>query len=202
MYKVYIEKREYNSTTDCEWIFDFVSVDANKPDEVSEEEWDSIREFVKELAKGDKTEVIGIDGKKCKYDLHSMIEERDWGILAESENYYIRAEDEDATIFSKPNSKRIASVADHYGDPEDAYIDPEERFCITVGCGLIKYNLTEPFEDYMYDRNTSQWIEVGREGDIEWCDCIEAVTDSYIIVSCDGEDRRRFNLETLEKEDL
>lgn len=43
---------------------------------------------------------------------------------------------------------------------------------------------------------------MGREGDIEWCDCIEEVTDSYIIVSCEGEDRRRFNLETLEKEDL
>lgn len=104
----------------------------------------------------------------------------DWGILAESEHYYIRAEYEDAVILSKTNSKRIASIGEHYGDPEDAYIDPKEKFCITVGCGLIKYNLTELFEGYMYDRNTSQWIEVGHE----------------------GEDRRRFNLETLEKEDL
>lgn len=202
LFKVYIEKREYNSETDCEWVSDFVSVDAIKPDKVSEEEWDIIESIVLEMAKGNKSVVKDIKGTNCLVDLERIDKNIDWGILAESEHYYIRAEYEDAVIFSKPNSKRIVSVGDHYGDPEDAYIDPEEKFCITVGCGLIKYNLTEPFEGYMYDRNTSQWIEVGREGDIEWCDCIEEVTDSYIIVSCEGEDRRRFNLETLEKEDL
>jgi len=54
----------------------------------------------------------------------------------------------------------------------------------------------------MYDRKTTQWIETGRVGDIEWCDCIEEVADSYIIVSCEGGNRRRFNLETLLKEEL
>ena len=55
----------------------------------------------------------------------------------------------------------------------------------------------------MYDRDTPQWVEVGREGDdIEWCERIETVTDSYVEVSIEGEDRRRFNLSTLEKEEI
>ncbi len=64
----------------------------------------------------------------------------------------------------------------------------------------IKYMLQEPFEEYMYDRDTPQWIEVGRMGDIEWCDKIEEVTESCVEVSLEGEDMRRFNLETLQKE--
>ena len=84
-----------------------------------------------------------------------------------------------------------------YGDPEDAYIDPEERFCVTVGCGIIKYNLCEPFEGYMYNRNTSQWIETGREGDIEWCDRIDEVTEEYIAVSLEGGDKKKFDINTL-----
>lgn len=100
-------------------------------------------------------------------------------------------------------TRRITCVGDFYGDPSDAYIDLDERFCITIGCGIIKYNLQEPYEEYMYDRDNSQWIEVGREGDdIEWCDRIEEVTDSYIIVSLEGEEKRRFNLNTLKKEEI
>ena len=54
----------------------------------------------------------------------------------------------------------------------------------------------------MYDCDTLQWIEVGREGNnIEWCDKIEEVTDSYIVVSVEGEERRKFNLTTLEKQE-
>ena len=65
----------------------------------------------------------------------------------------------------------------------------------------VKYYLNEPFEIYMYNRVTPQWIEVGVTNDSEPCDKIEEVTDSYIIVSCEGTDRRKFNLETLEKEE-
>ena len=63
MFKVYIEKREYNSETDCEWVSDFVSVDAIKPDKISEEEWDIIESIVLELAKGNKSIVKDIKGK-------------------------------------------------------------------------------------------------------------------------------------------
>ncbi len=54
----------------------------------------------------------------------------------------------------------------------------------------------------IYDRDTSQWIETGRTGDIEWCDRIEEVTGSYVEVPLEGEERRRFYMETLMKEDL
>ena len=119
-------------------------------------------------------------------------------ILAESEHFYILGSYEAASLYRKPDSKYVACVGDFYGDPEDAYIDPEERFCITIGCGIIKYNLCEPFEEYRYDRETPQWIETGREGNIEWCDRIDEVTDSYISVSLNGEDKRKFNINTLE----
>jgi putative phosphoesterase len=120
------------------------------------------------------------------------------GILAESENYYILGNFENVSLYRKSDSKFITCVGDFYGDPHDAYIDPEERFCVTVGCGIIKYNLCEPFEKYMYDRNTPQWIETGREGDIEWCDRIDEVTDEYIAVSLEGGARKKFDINTLE----
>ena len=120
-------------------------------------------------------------------------------ILAESENYYIKADYEAALLYKKSDSKKIACIGDFYGEPQDAYIDLDEKFCITIGCGIIKYNLAEPFESYVYDRNSPQWIETGRTGDIEWCDKIEEVTDSYIIVSQDGDDKRKFDINTLKK---
>lgn len=52
----------------------------------------------------------------------------------------------------------------------------------------------------MYEQNTEQWIEVGRNPDSdEWFDCVEKVTESYVAVSCDGEDISKFNLQTLER---
>ncbi len=120
-------------------------------------------------------------------------------ILARSEHYFIQKEYEEAVLYLKEGSKRIACVGDHYGDPADAYIDPQERFCIVVGCGIIRYNLKEPFEDYSYDKKTTQWMETGRTGDILWCDHIEDVTESYVAVSLDGKRRGEFDLKTLER---
>jgi hypothetical protein len=120
-------------------------------------------------------------------------------ILAESEHYYIQKDSEEAVLYLKEGSKRIACVGDFYGDPLDAYIDPEERFCIVIGCGIIKYNLEKPFDEYSYDTVTPQWIETGRTDEIEWCDKIEEVTESYVTVSLGGADKRIFDLNTLAK---
>ncbi|MBP5489674.1 MAG: hypothetical protein J6Y10_03640 [Lachnospiraceae bacterium] len=127
-------------------------------------------------------------------NLTTDFEER---ILAESENYYILRNYEEAELYRKSDLEYITRVADYYGDPQDAYIDPEERFCITVGCGLVKYYLCEPFEAYLYDRNTPQWIETGREGNIMWCDHIDEVTNDYVLVSLDGGEKRKFDIDTL-----
>lgn len=53
-------------------------------------------------------------------------------------------------------------------------IDEKERFVIMVGCGMIIYNLAEPFEPYQYDSQTSQWRELFREAEDYWW--IEGVT--------------------------
>lgn len=199
--KVSIKRYGKQAGTDFVSFSSFISVDAVKPYDLEEQEWNTIRPFVEKLLHGESKNYKDITVADHWFELYLMEDEWEWGILAESEHYFIVSEYEDASIYRKPDSKRITCVGDFYGDPEDAYIDPEERFCITIGCGIIKYNLKEPFEEYMYNRNTPQWVEVGREGDdIEWCDQIEEVTDSYIIVSLEGEERRRFNLNTLEKE--
>lgn len=77
-------------------------------------------------------------------------------IIAESENYIIKGEYEDATLIRKSDGSRIACVGNFYGDPVDGIIDINEKFCVTVGCGVIVYRLKEPFESYMYNRITEQ----------------------------------------------
>lgn len=202
MAKVYIKKFEKNVETDCKFCNTHFSIDAVKPYDISENEWDIIRPFAEKICAGVVKNYSGIKVQESSFDLLLIEDEKDWGILAESENYFIVRDFENALIYRKPDCRRITCVGDFYGNPSDAYIDPKERFCITVGCGIIKYSLHEPFEDYMYNRDTLQWIEVGREGEnIEWYDKIEKVTESYIIVSLEGEERRKFKLSILEKED-
>ena len=198
--KVYIKRSEKKSKDAMATLTTAISLDAVKPYSISEDEWDIIRPLVKEINSGKANSHKNIPITEGWDDLHAIVNEKEWGILAESEHYYIRREYEDAVLYSKPDSKHIACVGRLYGEPHDAYIDPRERFCITTGCGIIKYMFSEPFESYMCDRDTSQWIEVGREGDIEWYDHIDKVTDSYVEVSLEGEERCRFNLDNLKKE--
>lgn len=103
-----------------------------------------------------------------------------------------------ANAAPRPPSSAFATVTLRYMQL-DAYIDPEERFCIVIGCGIIKYNLEKPFDEYSYDTVTPQWIETGRTDEIEWCDKIEEVTESYVTVSLGGADKRIFDLKTLAK---
>ena len=175
-----------------------ISFDEVKPYDLSNDEWNVILPFIKKIHNGVAEDFENIKAEDCWFDLHALCEDRISDIIAESEHYYILRSFEDASIFRKPDSRFVACVGDFYGDPEDAYIDPEEKFCITIGCGIIKYNLCEPFEGYMYDRTTPQWIETGREGDIEWCDHIDEVTDNYIAVSLEGEEKRKYDINTLE----
>jgi hypothetical protein len=54
-------------------------------------------------------------------------------------------------------------VGDHYGDVTGAAVDDAERWCVTVGCGVIVYKLAEPWLEYNYDLETDQWWEMYRE---------------------------------------
>ncbi len=44
--------------------------------------------------------------------------------------------------------------------PNAGIIDKNEKYCVTVGCGIIVYRLSEPFEEYMYDKDAMQWMSV------------------------------------------
>lgn len=200
--KIYIKRNEKKTDDACIALTTYISLNAIKPYDLDNEEWNAIKAYVESICNRETKSYTDIKAKGCWFDIYLIDVEKEWGILAESEHFFMVREYEDASLYRKPDSKRITSVGDFYGEPHDAYIDPEEHFCITVGCGIIKYNLQEPYEEYMYDRDTPQWIEIGRDGDnIEWCDKIEEVTNSYIVISLEGEEKRKFNLLTLEKEE-
>ena len=92
-------------------------------------------------------------------------------MLARSKQYSISNEYE-VVYLHRPDGQKIV-IGDFYGDPAAAIIDWEEKWCVTVGCGLILYWLKEPFRPYEYDRNTVQWSEIYRSPPDEWW--IEAV---------------------------
>lgn len=102
-------------------------------------------------------------------------------ILAQSENYYVKASYETAQLYSKDGDKLIACVGEHYGDVADCLIDKDERFCVTVGCGYIVYHLRPPFEDYAGDKTTAQWFGSDREqGSAVWYDSVRQISESQI----------------------
>ena len=102
-------------------------------------------------------------------------------ILAQSENYYVKADYETAELYSKDGDRRVACVGEHYGDVADCIIDSGERFCVTVGCGYIVYLLKPPFEDYASGKVTSQWFESDREEGSTVCyDSVRQISPSQI----------------------
>lgn len=102
-------------------------------------------------------------------------------ILAQSENYYVKADYEMAVLFAKDGDRRVACVGEHYGDVADCIIDRDERFCVTVGCGYIVYLLKPPFEDYASGKVTAQWFESDREeGSTVWYDSVRQISPSQI----------------------
>lgn len=104
----------------------------------------------------------------------------DW-IIAESEHYQIRGCNEEANLHSKEDGHYITCVGDFYGNPTTGLIDKNERFCVTAGCGYIIYYLREPMETYMYNMNTAQWAEDGREPDaIRWIERVRQISDNEI----------------------
>lgn len=107
-------------------------------------------------------------------------------ILAESRNYKVVSEYETVTLINKTTGAAV-NIGDFYGDPEGAVIDINERFATIYGCGLIVYFIREPYERYSYNKETSQWFEIGRNEPVLWInDVIPINQDSLKLFLDDG----------------
>lgn len=105
-------------------------------------------------------------------------------IIAESNNYILSGEYESAYLIQKSDGKRITCVGDFYGNPMAGIIDKNEKYCVTVGCGIIVYRLSEPFEEYTYDKDTLQWYEIGRNPEqIDWIVDVTQISDTEIKIT-------------------
>ncbi len=86
--------------------------------------------------------------------------------LAQSAHYEISHEYE--VVYLTRDGHSPVVIGDFYGDPQEAIIDREEKWCAVGGHGLIVYFLEEPYDGYCDDRNSSQYVEIGREKNSEW----------------------------------
>lgn len=111
-------------------------------------------------------------------------------ILAESEHYKIVSEFECVDLILKSGGR--ICIGDFYGDPEGAFIDKNEKYCVMYGCGVVIYFLNEPFFEYHYNMNTEQWREFGRRSDnIIWVENARQIDEaSFEIVIEDGETKK------------
>ena len=97
-------------------------------------------------------------------------------LLDESENYYLIGSSETVYLLSKKEQKSITeeykiitSPGEHYGDAMGGFIDKNEQYCVSVGCGYIVYYFREPFMDYQFpgyvNDDKRQWIEKWNDPD-------------------------------------
>ena len=104
-------------------------------------------------------------------------------VLAESSKYQILNEYEYVFLKIKKDS-RLINIGDFYGEPQFALISEEEEYCAVGGAGLIIYYLTEPFVEYTYNIECSQWREWGRgnANDTIWVNNIVRVDNNCIEI--------------------
>ena len=116
------------------------------------------------------------------------LDPHEW-IIAESPNYYLLGCFEYADLISKKTNRFVATVGDFYGDVQDGIIDPQERFCVTVGCGYIVYFMGKHMRSYQYQKTTKQWFEAGRDpSNIHWFEHVKQLNDNEVeLTDVDGE---------------
>lgn len=117
---------------------------------------------------------------------------KEWAkIMAESEHYYIIGEYEELSLYRKQGDVFVTSIGHHYGDPEAAMIDKNEKYCISVGCGVIVYRLKEPFDVYQYREKSDQWYEFGRGPEnIDWIKDVVQVSDTEVELTDENGQKR------------
>jgi hypothetical protein len=65
----------------------------------------------------------------------------------ESQNYSVVISHE-TVLLERPDVSEPLVIGNFYGNMHDAVIDPEERWCVMVGCGVIVYRLGPPWKAY------------------------------------------------------
>ncbi len=116
--------------------------------------------------------------------------------LTESTHYEIYGEYE-LVILKIKDSKREVMIGDFYGDVEKVIISSNEQYCIMAGCGIIVYSLKEPFERYEYEKNTTQWKEWCRDGDV-WIEDI-ILEGNILTIHIEADEIEKIGLDELFK---
>ncbi|MBP5432695.1 hypothetical protein [Ruminococcus sp.] len=111
--------------------------------------------------------------------------------LARSKKYIIKNEWEIAYLFDAKTGQQIAEIAKFFeGDPGDAKISDDEKYCVVVGWGAIIYKLQPPFTDYLPGLKPVQWQKYLVDGDI-WFEEIKEINSRYVtLISENGEEYR------------
>jgi hypothetical protein len=102
-------------------------------------------------------------------------------LLCRSPNFTVRSEWEVVFLEGRELTQR-AVIGDFYGDPAEAAIDATERWCVTVGCGLIAYRLTPPWRpwDGRVD-DLGQWWGHGQDPpEPLWLKHVRAIDDRFV----------------------
>ena len=122
-------------------------------------------------------------------------------LLAQSKNYKLYGIYEEAHLEGANIDGHII-VGDFYGSVDCACIDQNEKWCISGGNGIVIYRLESPYENYQYNKNTTQWKELWRDEKDWYPEVIYQETDNsvriVIDVYSDAKGVYELNVETLE----
>lgn len=108
-------------------------------------------------------------------------------VLCKNNLYVIEHEFETVFLRNRSNGSFVC-IGDFYGDPTDAIIDTDNRFCAVCGCGIIVYYIKKPFLSYQYHKSTSQWQEFFRSEQLYFESLRQKSQNEIIAVSEYGEE--------------
>lgn len=117
-------------------------------------------------------------------------------LLAVSSKYIVYKNCEEVEIYIKPEKCNVLGIGDFYGDAVGAVISRDEKICVMFGEGIIVYQLRDPFETFVYNEHTSQWIEYGREDahNIKWVDACKFIDESTFEITLEDKSIERLKL--------
>lgn len=112
-------------------------------------------------------------------------------MLAQSEHYYVIGSYEEVVLYRKEGDVFVSSIGHHYKYPAAAMIDKDEKYCISVGSGVIVYKLKDPFKIYQYNEKTDQWYEFGRGPEnVDWIKDVVQVSDFEVELTDENDQKR------------